>query len=139
MGNLLLVDDDHDTGDLLGDILHAKGHEIRVARSGHEGLRRITERAPDLLLLDVEMPLLSGPEMAYLLMLRNCGDEKIPVLLLSGIVGLDRVAAEVGTPYFLAKPYEVAAVLRLVDRALVERTAPTWKIQRGNHDADAHT
>jgi FixJ family two-component response regulator len=89
-------------------------------------------------LVDVEMPILNGPDMAYELFLRNCGDEKIPVLLISGIVGLPEIAAGVGTPYFLAKPYTVASVLRLVALALEERTYPhpTRNGRRDERDAD---
>lgn len=65
--------------------------------------------------------------MAYQMFLRNCGLEAVPIVLLSGIVGLDRVAARVGTPYFLAKPYSPDAVISLCERALVERTAPRPK------------
>jgi FixJ family two-component response regulator len=85
----------------------------------------VAERAPDVVLLDVEMPVLSGPGMACLMFVRNRGNEAIPVVLLSGKVGLSRLAAKVGTPYFLAKPYAVAAVMRLVRRVLSARTPPT--------------
>jgi FixJ family two-component response regulator len=46
------------------------------------------------------------------------------VILLSGVMDLPLVAAEVGTPYYLAKPYRIDALLALVERALVERRAP---------------
>jgi FixJ family two-component response regulator len=57
--------------------------------------------------------------------LRNFGDERIPVVLLSGVIDLPSVAATVGTPYFLAKPYDLDAVLLLMQRAVDERIAPT--------------
>jgi DNA-binding NtrC family response regulator len=125
MADLIVVDDDHDLGDILADILRSRGHEIRVARSGHEALQLVAERRPEAVVLDVEMPVLSGPDTAHLLLIRNCGDEEIPIVLLSGIVDLRRVAARVGTPYFLAKPYELEAIVQLVARALAERTPPT--------------
>jgi DNA-binding NtrC family response regulator len=124
MANLLVVDDDRDIGDTLADVLSALGHQVRVGRHGREGLDLVQERVPDLVLLDVEMPVLTGPDMAWLLFLRNCGDEKIPIVLTSGVVGLDRVAEVVGTPYFLSKPYEVPAVVDLVERALQQRIPP---------------
>src|SRR5262247_3927726 len=114
MADVLIVEDNPDLASLLAEILRAAGHEPREARNGREGLDRVAERAPSLVLLDVEMPILTGPEMAYGLFLRNCGDEKIPVILLSGVVGLPVIAASIGTPYFLAKPYSVEGVLELV-------------------------
>jgi FixJ family two-component response regulator len=44
--------------------------------------------------------------------------------LLSGVVHLERVAAEVGTPYFLGKPFRLGQLVDLVRRALSERVAP---------------
>jgi CheY-like chemotaxis protein len=124
MADLLIVDDDSDISDLLTVILQAAGHQVRQAHNGLEGLDLLAQQTPDLTLLDVEMPVLSGPQMAYGLFLRDCGDEKIPVILLSGMVGLPDVAGTVGTAHFLAKPYSPEDLLRMVERALKERTPP---------------
>jgi hypothetical protein len=62
--------------------------------------------------------------MAYEMFLRNCGLERIPIVLLSGVDGLERVALGVGTPYFLGKPFSLAALYALVERALAEGVAP---------------
>ncbi len=129
MAELLIVDDDEDLADLLGEILSADGHHFRVAHNGREGLELVSQQRPDLVLLDVDMPVLRGPEMAYELFLRNCGDEQIPVALLSGTVGLSAVATSVGTPYFLAKPYTLGSVRRLLARALEERISPHVKAE----------
>jgi DNA-binding NtrC family response regulator len=133
MADLLIVDDDRDIAELLSDILTAIGHRVRLASNGLEGLARVEERKPDLVLLDVEMPLLTGPEMSYRMFVHDMGQEEIPVILLSGVVNLQEVAIAVGTPYSLAKPYDIDALLRLVERALVERTPPTplARVRRG--------
>lgn len=124
MADVLIVDDDDDIAEMLGDVLVSRGHRVRFARDGEDGLRAIAAERPDLVLLDIEMPLLDGPGMAYQMFTRDCGLERIPVVLLSGIVGIREVAARVGTPYFLGKPYSLAAVVGMCDRALTERTAP---------------
>ncbi len=62
--------------------------------------------------------------MALGMLIHNMGLEKVPVILLSGSPELDRIASEVGTPYFLTKPYRMVEILALVKRALVERLAP---------------
>jgi CheY-like chemotaxis protein len=129
MADLLIVDDDQDTADALAELLACEGHELQVARDGLEGLERVRSGPVDLILLDVEMPRLTGPEMAYRLFLRDLGDEKIPIVLLSGKLDLQRVAATVGTPYFLAKPYTVDALLALVDEALTQRTPPHPRLE----------
>jgi DNA-binding NtrC family response regulator len=124
MANLLIVDDDRDLPEIVEGALEALGHECRIAHDGREGLTLVEARWPDLVLLDVEMPILTGPDMAHALFLRNCGAEKIPVILISGILGLSQIAARVGTPYFLAKPYAFKALMSLVARALAERIPP---------------
>lgn len=109
---------------MLAEILRETGHIVRIANNGCEGLACLEEGYPDAVLLDVEMPLVSGPEMAIRMFLHNCGQEKIPILLLSGVKNLPAVAALVQTPYFLSKPYTVEEMLRLLERALVERIPP---------------
>ncbi len=124
MAELLIVDDDEDIAEALGELLESEGHRVRLAHDGVEGLKRVRELRPDAILLDVEMPRLTGPQMAYEMFLRDAGEEIIPIVLLSGKVDLDCVAAAVGTPYFLPKPYPVGQLLALLDRALAERMPP---------------
>jgi DNA-binding NtrC family response regulator len=124
VADLILVDDDSDLTELLGALLEDAGHTVRVARDGHEGLALVAARLPDAVLLDVEMPGLTGPEMSYRMFVHDAGQENIPVVLLSGVTNLAKVANLVGTPYFLAKPYAIEAVLRIVAKAIVERLPP---------------
>jgi CheY-like chemotaxis protein len=124
VANLLVVDDDPDLAELLTDLLEGQGHTVRVARDGREGLRLVAERRPDLVLLDVEMPLVTGPEMSQEMIVRDRGQEEIPIVLVSGVTNLFRLAASVGTPYFLRKPYDAETLSRLVASALVERRPP---------------
>jgi DNA-binding NtrC family response regulator len=122
---LLLVDDDADATELLADALTAAGYRIRVARDGKEGLARLDEAFPDMVVLDVEMPTVNGPEMAIRMFVEDLGQEEIPILLCSGILNLSDIAEQVGTPYFLAKPYTLETMLKLVAQILAERRQPT--------------
>ncbi|MBS2027619.1 MAG: response regulator [Deltaproteobacteria bacterium] len=124
MADLVIVDDDDDVAALLSEFLSAEGHRCRIAHDGREGLALIHASRPDLILLDVEMPVLNGPDMAYQLLVHDSGLEEIPIVLLSGVVGLPQVAAMVGTPYFLAKPYRIDDALHLVEIGLRERAVP---------------
>lgn len=124
MGALLVVDDDPDAAETLAELLQYEGHEVRVAYDGREGLELIHTRLPDLILLDVDMPLLDGPGMAYAMLLHDAGQENVPILLVSGIPNLDEVAQRVGTPYRLGKPITCEHLLATVERALLERTPP---------------
>src|SRR5262249_8522334 len=124
VAGVLIVDDDAEVAATLLDVVRAEGHEARIAQDGREGLKQLGVDPPDVLLLDVEMPELTGPEVAYEMLLRDCGLERVPVVLISGIFDLPSVAAIVGTPYFLTKPFGIDELVALVKRALRERKAP---------------
>jgi DNA-binding NtrC family response regulator len=132
MSHLLIVDDDQDIAEALADCLASEGHATRVARDGLEGLHRLHSDPVDLILLDVEMPRLTGPEMAYEVFLHDAGAEKIPIILLSAKLDLPRVAAKVGTPYFLAKPYDLDALLEVIARASCERVPPSPRLDHSS-------
>ncbi|MCU1281389.1 MAG: response regulator [bacterium] len=124
MADILIVDDDRDVAWVLEQLLELQGHVTRAAHDGEQGLKSLNERSPDLVILDVEMPVLDGPAMAYQMFVHNCGMEDIPIVLLSGVFNFEAVARRVGTPYFLPKPFEPTELLRLISRALVERAQP---------------
>jgi DNA-binding NtrC family response regulator len=124
MADLLIVDDDEDVSWVLEQLLLREGHTVRIAADGEAGIAALQQRLPDLVILDVEMPILDGPSMAYRMFVHNCGLENIPIVLSSGVMDLPAVASRVGTPYFMPKPYDVAAMLALVQRALTERALP---------------
>ena len=125
MAEILVVDDDHDTADTLADVIGMEGHEVRVAYNGLEGLRALDARLPDLVVIDVEMPQLDGPGMAYGMLVEDLGREKIPIVISSGVVDLPTVAARVGTPYYVQKPVSLPALMSVLARALVEHRAPS--------------
>src|ERR1700687_3685586 len=104
MANVLIVDDDFDIADASGTLLESAGHQIRIGHTGEEGLASLFEAPlPDCVVLDVDMPVLNGPGMAHQMLLNDAGEEKIPIVLVSGRDDLSQVAARMGTPYFLAK------------------------------------
>jgi DNA-binding response OmpR family regulator len=125
VADVLIIDDDPDSAEVLSSIMESQGHQVRIGYDGQEGMRLVAERSPELALLDVEMPVLTGPGMAHRMFVHNTGLEQIPIILLSGVGNLREVAAQVGTPYFLSKPYSMTQLLALVRRALLERIPPT--------------
>jgi CheY-like chemotaxis protein len=125
MAHLLLVDDDDDIVEIFAQFLRSEGHEVRSASTGEEGLQTLRAAPlPDLLVLDVDMPVLGGPGMAHKMLLHDAGEESIPILLMSGREDLPKIAAQMGTRYFLRKPADGAQFLEILDRALRERGAP---------------
>jgi DNA-binding response OmpR family regulator len=133
MANLLVVDDDPDLAAALADALADAGHSVDVAHDGWAGLAALEGHLPDVVLLDIEMPVLDGPGMAYEMFIRDAGREEIPIILVSAFVGLRDVAKRIGTPYFLPKPCELDRLLDLVRRALVEKSAPKPGVAQPTH------
>lgn len=130
MAEVLIVDDNQDITECLECLLTREGYGVRSAYDGEAGLRALNERLPDVVILDVDMPVIDGPEMAYRMLVRNCGAESIPIVLHSAGGHVADIAARVGTPYFLAKPAGPDELLAMVARAASERIAPSPPARR---------
>jgi CheY-like chemotaxis protein len=127
MANVLIVDDNADTVALSVQLLESAGHRVQTGCNGQEGLKCLSEGGlPDCVLLDVEMPVLDGPEMAHEMLLHDAGEEDIPILLVSAREDLPQLANRMGTPYFLAKASANygRTLLAMVELAVRERRAP---------------
>lgn len=83
-GDVLVVDDSPQYLEILSTFLESRGHSVRVAGDGAEALSLADKRAPDLVLLDVNMPGLDGYEVCRLLRER-WPTEQMPVLFLSSL------------------------------------------------------
>jgi DNA-binding response OmpR family regulator len=121
MASILIVDDDGDIASLLQVLLESKGHQASVAHDGRQALALMKKGLPDLVIADAEMPLLDARGLAFRMFYENCGRELIPILLISGSPELKAIAGKIGTPYLLAKPFSIEALLALVERALDEK------------------
>jgi DNA-binding NtrC family response regulator len=126
VSHLLIVDDDNDIVEVLGEILRGDGHEVRTASTGEEGLA-VLKAAPltEVVVLDVDMPVLGGPGMAHKMLLHDAGEEHIPIILMSARPDLVEIARNMGTPYFVKKPAPIDVFRDRLSRALAERNAPT--------------
>ena len=79
---------------------------------------------PTPFLLDVDMPVLDGPAMAHNMLVHDAGEEEIPIVLFSAKSDLPAIAAKMGTPYWLAKPFGLEGLRAVLDRAIREHFAP---------------
>jgi CheY-like chemotaxis protein len=124
VARILIVDDDADLALTVGEVLELLGHSIRVAYNGEEGLQAMAGELPDVILLDVEMPVMDGPSMAYRLLVLDAGRELIPVVLSSGYADMELIADRIGTPYRVRKPCTVEELAAVIERAVREKRAP---------------
>ena len=115
---VLVVDDDPDILEALSEILEAEGFEIRRARNGKEALERLEPDAPQLILLDLMMPVMDGWEFAQRMRQRPPEIARIPIIVLSADRNVGSKASDLGAVGHLAKPFELNDLLELVRRSL---------------------
>jgi len=79
---LLLIEDDENVAEVLGDAFAADGHETAIAHTGEDGLAYLARDRPDAVVLDVRLPTLSGVEV--LRRIRST-DTTLPVIIMTGL------------------------------------------------------
>ncbi len=113
--SILLVDDDDDVLLILETLLANAGYTILTARDGHQGIQAAVERAPDLILLDVMMPQLSGWEVCATL--KNLPETaSIPVAMLTVKSDIKDLITgmQVGADDYITKPFTKKKLLEIV-------------------------
>lgn len=120
---ILTVDDEDMILQIITDILTTKGYEVVTASNGKEALRKSRKCSPDLIVMDIMMPDIDGPEAVKLLK-KDPATRDIPILFLSGIVlkesGKTEQEINVGGEFYtaLAKPFDADELLDAVHKLL---------------------
>ena len=114
---VLVADDDEDTLLTLTTLLREEGYEARGVQCGAEVLQAVFNFAPDVVLLDIGMPQMSGYEVARTLRERY-GSARPALIAVTGRSGnVDRQQARAaGFEYHVAKPYDPRELLSLIGR-----------------------
>ena len=115
---ILIVDDDVHIRELLRQELHEAGYEVQEAGDGREALAQIRQKRPDLVVLDVMMPEMSGFDVAAVLK----GDPQtmdLPIIILSIVEDQER-GYRLGVDRYLTKPIETGVVLEEIERLLAQ-------------------
>lgn len=104
-GRILIADDNQQNRELLDAYLTEDGHEIDMAADGEDTLRKARETQPDLILLDIMMPRLSGYEVCQRIR-QDAQLQNIPVLMVTALreMGDIEKAVSAGADDFLTKP-----------------------------------
>ena len=115
MYHILIVDDIDDNVILLQTLLETEGYTVETAPGGWAALRQIKVCCPDLILLDVMMPDMSGYEVID--RVRNKLELLIPIVLVTAYTDISREEGiEMGATYLLRKPIDSGELLDCVKR-----------------------
>ena len=112
-GGILVVDDDPDLREFLRLVLTSMGFEVTSAANGREALDDMDGHDPDLILLDMKMPVMDGWEFCRALEGR---DARPPIVVLTAAPDPAGRAAEVHAEGWLGKPFEIADLEAIVRR-----------------------
>ena len=112
MKTILVVDDEFDMASTLRAILEREGYRVETCADGREAIERVRASRPDLILMDVMMPVLDGRETVRRLRARPGANQHTPVI---GVTGGDReeevrAALAAGMDACIAKPISAAAL-----------------------------
>ncbi len=113
---VLVVDDDPDIRELLFTALEDEGFEVVPAGNGQEALAIIQTFRPDVIVLDLMMPVMDGWQFANELRARDEGDEDIPIVLLSAARDLATHAKALAAADIIEKPFDLAELLPKIAR-----------------------
>jgi CheY-like chemotaxis protein len=112
---VLVVDDNHDAAELLADLLRALGHTVQVASDGPSALETIPVFRPDVVLLDLGLPVMDGFELAE----RVRSDSRLAKVSLIAVTGYGqevdrRRTREAGFASHLVKPVDLETLEALI-------------------------
>ncbi|MCK4491810.1 MAG: response regulator, partial [Candidatus Altiarchaeales archaeon] len=114
-GLVLLIDDDPDTVRLIGTLLEKEGYTTTSALNGKQGLRKVYEENPDLILIDIKLPDIDGNEV-----LKNIKETNPnrPVIMMTAYADIDNaiLALKLGADDYIKKPFDNTHLTHTINR-----------------------
>jgi len=130
MNTILIVDDQPDNVFILQDRLENAGFKIFTAYDGPSGIKKATEVLPDLILLDVMMPGMSGFEACKILTTTD-STKDVPIILVTALTGPDDISEglEAGAYDYIKKPFNKTELIARINSALKYRESSKLVIE----------
>jgi len=135
---ILIVEDEQDVAGLIKHAVERTGDaEAEVVVSGDSALKAVSERPPDLVLLDLNLPVLDGVEVCRILRSRS-ETKQLPIIILTARGAEDDkvTGLEIGADDYISKPFslrELTARIRAVLRRSAAASEPVAPVYRGTH------
>lgn len=118
-GKILVVDDDHNICELLRLYIEKEGYDIEIANDGGEALSKFHETHPDLVMLDIMLPILDGWQVCR--EIRKTSQTPIIMLTAKGEVFDKVLGLELGADDYVVKPFEAKEIIARI-KAVLRRT-----------------
>ena len=112
---ILVVDDEPGFVELVAGILTDKGYAVSTAFDGRQAITRVNQDIPDLIILDIKMPQMSGYDVCRILR-DNRRFKDIPIIMLSAMSELENVKTgmSLGAVSYISKPFEQNTLLAMI-------------------------
>ncbi|MBI3966295.1 MAG: response regulator [Chloroflexi bacterium] len=111
---MMVVDDDQDILSMVSAILSDEGYDVVTAEHGQAALAALAASEPQVILLDMNMPVMNGWEFtnAY----RQMPGQQAPIVVFTASGMAERTAKEIGADGFVGKPFDLDELLEVLDR-----------------------
>jgi two-component system, cell cycle response regulator DivK len=118
---ILVVEDQEDNRQIIRDLLTSAGYQLVEAVDGEEGVRLAESERPDLILMDIQLPVLDGHEATRRIK-QNPELRHIPIIVVTSyaLSGDDRKAMAAGSDGYMAKPFSPRQLLATIRKFLPE-------------------
>ena len=116
MAKILVVDDEQNLVDSLQYSLRAEGYEVAIAKDGEEALAKARDLLPDLIILDLMIPMISGKDVCRIIR----KESNVPILMLTAKDNeIDRIVGlEIGADDYITKPFSMRELMARIHGVL---------------------
>ncbi len=125
--DVMVVDDTPATQKLLRTVLEGAGHRVRVAANGLDAISQYFERRPDVILMDVQMPILDGLRTTAVLRAFESDPPPVPIIIVTAenSDGYRERCLAIGADAFVPKPFDTQELPRLIDELCARDLQPS--------------
>ncbi len=128
MKDILVIDDQYFVTVSLKRLLNYYGYSVRSANNGYQGIKMAREQKPDLIIIDLNMPIMDG-KTAINKIKQDADLKNIPIIVLTAFNNVDNVILlnKIGVADYIVKPFEQEQLIKRIKKALGEEIEITTK------------